>query len=64
MKSLWVENEEVVTKAAEGLKGRGVAGSLADPDEASHLKSVKVIAQGGSIAQRLAHLLPMNCRCC
>ena len=47
MKSLWVENEEVVTKAAEGLKGRGVAGSLADPDEAPHLKSEKVIAPGG-----------------
>ena len=46
MKSLWVENEEVVTKAAEGLKGRGVAGSLADPDEAPHLKSEKVIAPG------------------
>ena len=64
MKSLWVENEEVVTKAAEGLKGHGVAGSLADPDEAPHLKSEKVIALGGSIAQRLAHLLPMNRRCC
>ena len=39
MKSLRIEDEEVVTKATKGLKSCRVAGSLADTDEIPDLKT-------------------------